>query len=101
MELEPATEAHKQLWSRILNDPDAASDYRSIRLDNALASPPAYLYVVFFGFLLTMACFGAYRPQGPLVALVSMYALFGPGVIPHSGTERSVSGRNRCRSDYL
>lgn len=75
-ELEPTTEAQKQLWSRILNDLDAASDYRLIRLDNALAKPPVYLYVVFFGFLLTMACFGAYRPQGPLVTLVSMYALF-------------------------
>lgn len=76
MELEPATESQKQLWSRILNDLDAASDYRLIRLDNALAEPPVYLYVVFIGFLVTMACFGAYRPQGPLVVLVSMYTLF-------------------------
>ena len=76
MNLEPTTEAQKQLWSRILNDLDVASDYRLIRLDNALGEPPIYLYVVFFGFLLTMACFGTYRPQGPVVVLVSMYALF-------------------------
>ena len=76
MELEPATTSQKNLMSRILADLDAASDYRLIRLDNALAEPPIYLYVVFFGFLLTMACFGTYRPQVPLVALVSMYTLF-------------------------
>jgi len=76
MELEPATASQKHLMSRILDDLDAASDYRLIRLDNALAEPPVYIYVVFFGFLLTMACFGTYRPQVPLVALVSMYTLF-------------------------
>jgi ABC-type multidrug transport system fused ATPase/permease subunit len=76
IELEPTTGAQKQLWSRILSDLDSASDYRLIRLDNALAKPPIYLYVVFVGFLITMACFGAYRPQAPLVVLVTMYTLF-------------------------
>jgi ABC-type multidrug transport system fused ATPase/permease subunit len=76
MELEPATEVQKHLWSRILADLDAASDYRLIRLDNALAKPPVYIYVIFFGFLVTMACFGAYRPQVPLVALISLYTVF-------------------------
>jgi len=31
---------------------------------------------VFFGFLLTMVCFGTYRPQVALVVLVSTYTLF-------------------------
>lgn len=51
-------------------------EYRLIRLDNALAKPPVYIYIIIFGFLITMACFGAYRPQGPLVALVSFYTVF-------------------------
>ena len=55
---------------------DAISDSRLIRLDNALAKPPVYVYVIMFGFLVTMACFGAYRPQAPLVALVSLYTAF-------------------------
>jgi hypothetical protein len=76
MELEPATAIQKQLLSRILADLDTASDYRLIRLDNALAEPPVFIYVVFFGFLITMACFGTYRPQVPLVVLVSLYTIF-------------------------
>lgn len=76
MELEPATAIQKQILSRILSDLDTASDYRLIRLDNALAEPPVFIYVVFFGFLITMACFGTYRPQAPLVVLVSLYTVF-------------------------
>ena len=74
--LEPATPVQEKLWSQILADFDAISDYRLIRLDNALAEPPVYLYVIIFGFPVTMVCFGAYRPQGPLVALVSLYTVF-------------------------
>ena len=76
LELQPTTENQKQLWSMILNDLDTASDFRLIRLDNALAKPPVYLYVVFFGFLVTMACFGVYRPHVPLVVLASLYTVF-------------------------
>ena len=74
--LEPATPIQEKLWSQILTDIDAISDYRWIRLDNALAEPPVYIYAIIFGFLVTMACFGAYRPQLPLVALVSLYTVF-------------------------
>lgn len=74
--LEPATPAQEKLWSLMLADIDAISDYRLIRLDSALAQPPVFVYVVVFGFLVTMACFGAYRPQGPLVVLISLYTVF-------------------------
>ncbi len=74
--LKPATPVQEKLWSQILADTDAISDYRMTRLDNALAKPPVYLYVIIFGFLVTMICFGAYRPQGPLVVLVSLYTVF-------------------------
>jgi len=74
--LEPATPVQEKLWSQILSDIDMISDFRLIRLDNALAEPPVYIYAIIFGFLVTMACFGAYRPQGPLVSLVSLYTLF-------------------------
>ena len=74
--LEPATSTQEQLLSLIVADGDAISDYRLIRLDNALAQPPIYIYAIIFGFLITMACFGAYRPQVPLVALVTLYTVF-------------------------
>jgi len=76
MRLEPATSNQEKLWSFIAADIDALSDHRFIRLDAALAKPPVYIYVIIFGFLVTMACFGAYRPQGPLVVLVSFYTVF-------------------------
>ena len=76
MTLEPATPNQEKLWSLIAADIDALSDHRVIRLDAALAGPPIYVNVMIFGFLVTMACFGAYRPQAPLVVLVSLYTLF-------------------------
>jgi hypothetical protein len=47
-----------------------------IRLDNALAEPPVYVLVIIFGFIVTTPCFGAYRPQAPVVALVLLYTVF-------------------------
>ena len=76
MNLEPATSNQKKLWAFIAADLDVLSDHRFIRLDNALAKPPVFVYVIIFGFLVTMACFGAYLPQPPLVVLVSLYTLF-------------------------
>jgi hypothetical protein len=74
--LKPATPAQEKMFSHILSDIDALSDHRINRLDSALAEPPVYLYVVIFGFLVTMACFGVYRPQAPLVVLVWLYTVF-------------------------
>jgi hypothetical protein len=74
--LKPATPTQEKMLSHILADIDALSDYRVIRLDSALAKPPIYIYVIIFGFLVTMACFGVYRPQAPLVVLVSLYTVF-------------------------
>jgi hypothetical protein len=74
--LKPATPTQEMLLSHILADIDALSDHRFIRLDSALAEPPVYLYVIIFGFLITMACFGAYQPQGPLVGLFLLYTVF-------------------------
>jgi len=76
MELEPVTEVQKQLLSRIITDLDAASDYRMIRLYSALSKPPVYRYVVMLGVFITLICFGIYRPQVPLVALISLYTAF-------------------------
>ena len=76
MNLEPATPAQKTLWSLILADVDALSDYRITRQDAALADPPIYVKVIIFGFLVTMACFGAYRPHAPLIVLVTLYTVF-------------------------
>ena len=74
--LKPTTPTQEMLLSHILADIDTLSDHRFIRLGSALAEPPVYLYVIIFGFLVTMACFGAYRPQAPLVVLFSLYTIF-------------------------
>jgi hypothetical protein len=74
--LEPAGPVQEKLWSQILADVDAISDHRLVRLENSLAEPPVYIYVIIFGLLVTMACFGAYQPQGPLIVLVSLYTVF-------------------------
>jgi hypothetical protein len=74
--LKPATTTQGKLVPNILADLDALSDYRVIRLDSALAQAPIYVPVIIFGFLVTMACFGVYRPHLPLVALVTLYTVF-------------------------
>ena len=76
LNLKPANPTQKKLLSLIMADIDALSDYRTVRLNSAMAKPPVYAYVITFGFLVTMACFGAYRPQAPLVVLVSLYTVF-------------------------
>ena len=74
--MKPATSNQEKMLSHILADIDALSDYRVVRLDSALAKPPVFVYVIIFGFLVTMACFGAYRPQAPLVVLAFLYTVF-------------------------
>jgi ABC-type multidrug transport system fused ATPase/permease subunit len=73
--LKPANPAQEKMLSHMMADIDAISDYRVVRLNSALAQPPVYLFAIIFGFLVTMACFGAYRPQGPLVVLIFLYTV--------------------------
>ncbi len=74
--LKPASPIQEKLWSVIIADVDTMSDFRMTRLDNALAEPPVYVFVIIFGFVVTMACFGAYYPQAPVIALVFLYTIF-------------------------
>lgn len=76
LSLEPENPTQEELKSRILHDLDSISDFRLNRLNAALAQPPVYLYVIFFGYLVTMALFGGYPPQPPLIALVALYTSF-------------------------
>jgi ABC-type multidrug transport system fused ATPase/permease subunit len=76
LNLKPATSNQEKMLSHIQADIDALSDYRVVRLDSALATPPVFVYVIIFGFLVTMACFGAYGPQAPLVVLAFLYTVF-------------------------
>ena len=76
MELKPATSIQKEIRSGIIADIDTLSDHRLIRLNHSMAKPPVYVLVIIFGFLVSMACFGAYQPQFPLIALVSLCTLF-------------------------
>ena len=76
MRLKPANPTQETMLSQIMADMDVLSDYRIVRLDSALAKPSIYVYVVIFGFLVTMACFGDYQPQPPLVVLAFLYTIF-------------------------
>ena len=57
-------------------DIDTLSDHRLIRLNHSMAKPPVYVLVIIFGFMVSMACFGAYQPHVPLITLVSLYTFF-------------------------
>jgi cation transporter-like permease len=76
MELKPATSIQKGIRSGIIADIDRLSDHRLIRLNHSIAKPPVYVLVIIFGFLVSMACFGAYQPHFPLIALFSLCTLF-------------------------
>jgi hypothetical protein len=76
MELKPANSIQKEIRSGILADVDKLSDHRLIRLNHSMAKPPVYVLVIIFGFLVSMACFGAYQPHVPLITLVSLYTFF-------------------------
>ena len=76
LELKSTDRVQEVVWSSILADLDVVSDNRLVRLNGAFSKPAVYTNVVVFGFLVTMACFGVYRPQPVLVALVSLYTLF-------------------------
>jgi hypothetical protein len=76
IELKPKSSIQKQIWHHLLTDIDTMSDYRLIRLNHAMAQPPVYVLVIIFGFLVSMACFGAYQPNSPLIALTSLCTLF-------------------------
>jgi len=76
IELKPANSVQKELRSQIIADVDTMSDYRLIRLNHSMAKPSVYFLVMIFGFLVCMACFGAYQPNFSLIALVSLCTLY-------------------------
>ena len=76
LNLKPTTPTKEKMVWYMVDDIDALSDHRIIRLDAALTQAPIYLYVIIFGFLVTMACFGVYRPQAPLIGLITFYTIF-------------------------
>jgi hypothetical protein len=76
LNLQPKNARQKDMKAVIQKDLDTMSDYRLIRLNHSLGKPPVFIIVILFGFLVSMACFGAYEPQGPLIVLVSLYTAF-------------------------
>ena len=74
LRLEPNNRLQERLIPRIIADKDKIDDLRLSRLQQvqAISRPPFFLIVVFFGFLVTMVCFGVYRPRG-FIILVSLY----------------------------
>lgn len=76
LRLQPATAVQKQIKPSMVADIDAISDFRLIRLNNTQSPPPVFTFVIIIGFLISMACFGAYRPHVPLMTLVSLYTAF-------------------------
>jgi hypothetical protein len=76
MELKPANSIQKEIRSGIIADVDKLSDHRLLRLNHSMAKPPVYIIVIIFGFIVSMACFGAYQPNVPLITLVSLFTFF-------------------------
>lgn len=74
--LTPTNERQVELKPRLLDDVDSLSDYRLIRLNHAQGQTPVYLPVVVFGFVVSIVCFGSYRPTTGLLMLVTLYAAF-------------------------
>jgi hypothetical protein len=76
LDLAPANPLQEKLYPRIMGELDLMSDYRFMRVENALSGPPFFLHVVLFGFGIQMACFEVYRPQTPINWLILIYSLF-------------------------
>lgn len=74
--LETNNAAQEALQSRIVADLDLLSDFRLSRLQQAQKQIPFVLIVVLLGFLITMACFAAYRPNRSVVVLLSLFTMF-------------------------
>jgi hypothetical protein len=74
--LKSVNSTQEKLKALIFADFDLLSNFRFIRLSSAMATPPVFTYIIIFGFLVTMACFGAYPPQTPLVVLILFYTVF-------------------------
>ncbi len=64
------------LQAGVIADMDRVSDFRIARLQQAREGPSAVLYVVLFGFLVTMVYFGIYEPRRSMVALLTLYTVF-------------------------
>ena len=76
MELKPTNSIQKEFRSGIIADIDTLSDHRLTRLNHSMTKIPVYVLVIIFGFLVSMACFGAYQPHVPLITLVSLFTFF-------------------------
>jgi hypothetical protein len=76
LDLKTTTRLQEEIRSAILDDIDLISDHRLIRWESALAKPPIFVYIVMAGFLVSMVCFGVYRPQTKLIALILICSVF-------------------------
>ncbi len=75
LNLETTNVPQDTLRSLTIEDVDSISDYRLSRKQQAREQPPFFIIIVLFGFLVTMVCFGLYRPVNVLVVLMSLHAL--------------------------
>lgn len=75
-DLEPQSPVQEVLKAQMMNDIERLYDFRRIRLNNTLSQPPVYTFVIILGFIITVICFGVYKPQGPLIVLLSLYTAF-------------------------
>jgi transcriptional regulator of NAD metabolism len=76
LNLPTAGEVQKTLRSRAIEDVDRISDFRLARLQQSREQKSIVLYVVLFGYLVTMVYFGIYQPRAALVSLLSLYTVF-------------------------
>jgi hypothetical protein len=64
------------LRSRSIEDVDRISDFRLARLQHASEQPSLVMFVILFGYLVTMVYFGIYQPRPALISLLSFYTVF-------------------------
>ena len=76
MRLEASTPLKEKQWSQIISDLDMISDHCLTRVDAALSEAPGYIYVIFCGILLPMACLGVNKPTLTFVVLSGLLAAF-------------------------
>ena len=75
LNLETTNVPQETLRSLMIEDVDLISDYRLSRKQQAIEQPPFFMIIVFFAFLVTMVCFGLYRPVPVFVVLMSLHVL--------------------------
>lgn len=76
LSLEANGENQTRLKANLLEDADALSDYLQVRFYKTRPESPYLFYLAFFGFVVVMILFSAYKPDKISILFVSLYNCF-------------------------